>query len=333
MRTLRQVVPFLVVAFVVSPALVVAPATAGLPPVVNDACVEPSAGDARVSRPGVRDGSEVSDAQASAMQADLAAKLATKGYRMSVGSSATTATGVGRPVDLKPTSVTINVHAHAINNGAQTATRQEIVDQIAVLNAAYRGRTGGAATAFQFKLKSVQFPATTGWTDLVYGSAAERAMKSTLRVGGSADLNVYFTSLADDLLGWATFPSWYTAQPTMDGVVVHVESLPGRTAFEGYYDEGDTATHEVGHWLGLFHTFQNGCSSFGDYVTDTPAERMPAFECVERDTCNGDPGLDPINNFMDYTPDACMDEFTAGQAQRAAEQWVAYRATSRVPAA
>ena len=222
---------------------------------------------ARVSKPGARDGAEVSEAQAAAMQADLAAKLAAKGYRASGSASLTTVPGQATPVSLTPGSITINVYAHAINNGKATATRKEIVDQIAVLNDAYRGRTGGAATAFQFKLKAVQFPATTGWDNLVYGSAAEREMKSTLRVGGSADLNLYFTSLANDLLGWATFPSWYTAQPLMDGVVVHVESLPGRPLFEGWYDEGDTGTHEVGHWLGLFHTFQHGCSSFGDYVT------------------------------------------------------------------
>lgn len=309
-----------------------APVSAAPAPVSPDACVEESF-QARVSKPGARDGAEVSEAQAAAMQADLAAKLAAKGYRTSGSASLTTVPGQAKQVSLMPGSITINVYAHAINNGEATATRKEIVDQIAVLNDAYRGRTGGAATAFQFKLKTVQFPATTGWDNLVYGSTAEREMKSTLRVGGSADLNMYFTSLANDLLGWATFPSWYTAQPLMDGVVVHVESLPGRPLFEGWYDEGDTGTHEVGHWLGLFHTFQNGCSSFGDYVTDTPAERMPAFYCVERDTCNGDPGLDPINNFMDYTPDACMDEFTGGQAQRAAEQWVAYRATTKVPIA
>ncbi len=298
----------------------------------TEACVELGAADARVSKPGVRDWSEVTDTQAASMQADLAEKLAVKGFRPSGSSSGTQAKGAPVPVALPAGSVTINVYAHAINNGRQTATRKQIVDQIAVLNAAYKGRTGGAATAFQFRLKSVQFPTNTGWTSLSYGSTAEREMKSTLRVGGVADLNMYFTSLADDLLGWATFPSSYSARPEMDGVVVHVGSLPGRTEFAGDYDAGDTGTHEVGHWLGLLHTFQGGCSNNGDYVADTPAEKTPAFECVERDSCNGDAGFDPINNFMDYTPDACMDQFTAGQAQRAAEQWVAYRG-SPVPLA
>ncbi|TNM49584.1 zinc metalloprotease [Nocardioides albidus] len=219
------------------------------------------------------------------------------------------------------TGGTIDVHWHVINKGSSIADGNipdsQINAQINVLNSAF------AAWGWSFRLVSTDRITHPGWYVAEPGTTAEANMKTALRVGGADDLNIYSNSPGSDLLGWATFPASYASSPKNDGVVLLFSSLPGGSAAP--YNLGDTATHEVGHWMGLYHTFQGGCSKTGDYVADTAAERSAAYGCpAGRDTCKAG-GTDPINNFMDYSDDACMFEFTPGQDARMDAQFSTYR--------
>lgn len=215
-------------------------------------------------------------------------------------------------------SVNVNVVFHVINQGTGVEngdlTDQMINDQIAVLNSSFGNGTGGFNTPFRFTLQAVTRTTNAAWfTD---PDANEFAMKSALRQGDARTLNIYSVNPADNTLGWAYYPWVYSSQPIYDGVVILYSSVPGGSAAP--YNLGDTATHEVGHWLGLYHTFQGGCNKAGgDLVWDTPSERTAAFGCpVRRNTCRLGAGYDPTTNFMDYTDDVCMFKFSLGQAER-----------------
>ncbi|KAH6904667.1 pregnancy-associated plasma protein-A-domain-containing protein [Coprinopsis sp. MPI-PUGE-AT-0042] len=87
------------------------------------------------------------------------------------------------------------------------------------------------------------------------------------------------------------------------------------------FNDGRYLTHEVGHWVGLYHTFEGySCTGAGDYVDDTPAQASPSnpndSSCMSRDTCPGVAGVDPITSFMDYSHSACQTQFTNGQVNR-----------------
>ena len=201
--------------------------------------------------------------------------------------------------------------------------------QVRVLEDSFGGRTGGARSPFSFELAGVTRTTNQTWFDrMAVDFEVELEAKQALRRGGPETLNLY-TVDGGPYLGFAYFPSILTSATyaILDGVVLEWRSLPGGTF--AIYSEGDTATHEVGHWLALFHTFDGKCGVKGDDIDDTPAEFSPAFYCpVGRDTCSqtSKPGLDPIFNFMDYTQDSCMYMFTEGQVRRMQAAWAAYRA-------
>jgi hypothetical protein len=213
---------------------------------------------------------------------------------------------------------TVNVHFHIIQKGDDGYVDDAAIkQQMRVLNRSFERR------GVTFALDSVERVDNPSWFLGCQASGVEQQMKSTLHVGNASDLNVY-TCEPIGLLGRSTFPWWYADNPSGDGVMIHYGVTPGGRILS--YNTGETLVHETGHWLGLYHTFQGGCDGDGDYVADTPDEATAAYSCsIGLDTCPS-PGLDPTNNFMDYSGDACWIEFTRDQYTRMAEAYAIYRA-------
>jgi Spy/CpxP family protein refolding chaperone len=217
-------------------------------------------------------------------------------------------------------SIPVYVHVMAAANGNGDVTNNQVTRQIAEMNQDYAGGESSAAsnTGFSFTLAGVNRYYNNAW----HQDKQSSTYRSKTRQGGRNALNIWLVDFA--YLGVATFPWDYAKHPKIDGIRVEYSSLPGGSATN--YNQGKTATHESGHWLGLYHTFQGGCTTTNDEVADTPAQSSPTSGCpTGRDSCSL-PGLDPIHNYMDYSYDSCYDQFTPNQSTRMQQMYAAYRA-------
>ena len=230
------------------------------------------------------------------------------------------------------TAYEIPVVVHIIMNtsGTGALTDQQVQSQIDILNEDFQALAGtnganGNNVRVRFKLATTDPAgnATTGITRTTNDSWFNDSgtYYNTLAWNPNNYLNIY-TNNASGALGYVPFfPQSGQAGTNADRVVILYSSF-GRNAPLVPYDQGRTATHEVGHYLGLYHTFQGGCASAtmptcyttGDLICDTNSEQSPRFGCPAGATsCSS---LDPITNYMDYTDDLCMEEFTPEQALR-----------------
>ncbi|POS71985.1 metalloprotease [Diaporthe helianthi] len=216
-------------------------------------------------------------------------------------------------------TIEVNVYFHVLATSTSASggylTTSQISAQLDAMNTA-------------FAPHGVSFVnAGTDWTvnSNYANDGSETTMKRALRKGTYADLNLYFVYSMEPL-GYCYYPTTTSGSDSsfyLDGCTILASTVPGG---EAPFDLGLTAVHEVGHWFGLYHTFEGGCA-VGDRVDDTPAEASFASGCpVGRDTCTA-AGVDPIHNYMDYTDDACYEEFTPGQEDRIYSYWNEYRAS------
>ncbi|WP_276876652.1 M43 family zinc metalloprotease [Chryseobacterium joostei] len=249
--------------------------------------------------------------------------------------------------------VTIPVVVHVIHGGQPVGTAPNIIDeqvmsQITVMNQDFRKLAGtpgfnnnvvGADVQLQFALAKVDPNGNpTNGIDRVNFCASsfnKLTIDTTIKPETIWDPTQYmnmwsvaFAAPNDDLLGYAQFPDGSNLpglDPLMgygmtDGVVASYNAfgssdLGNNFILNPFYNKGRTMTHEVGHFLGLRHIW--GDSPCGDdFCADTPVAHKANYECLEIVSCNDPSVLEMVQNFMDYTNDACMNIFTINQKDR-----------------
>lgn len=223
----------------------------------------------------------------------------------------------------------IDVYIHVVTTAAHVGiiTPAQVKAQVLALNAAYN--THGIV----FTLRGSDYTSNDAWA-IGASPADDMAMKTALRKGTYASLNLYFqTDLAGGVLGKCTLPTSVGIKPLKSAYAVDGCNIAAGTVPQGPiygYNQGKTAVHETGHWLGLLHTFEGySCVGNGDFVVDTPMESQSTDGCPvspAKNTCGSvRAGTDPIHNYMDYSTDACYVRFTVGQEQRMKTLWEQFR--------
>jgi len=223
--------------------------------------------------------------------------------------------------------ITVVFHILRSNSGQGNVTDANVLEQIDVLNEDFRAIAGtngqpGYDTQIQFKLATTdpsgnptnginRYNNTTWYND-------SGNYWNSIAWDPDNYLNIY-TNQASGALGYVPFLPHQGSVGSNADRVVSLWSAVGKNAPIGPpYNQGRTVTHEVGHYLGLYHTFQSGCGSSacyssGDRICDTNPESQPHFGCGNNNSC-GSP--DPTTNYMDYSDDLCMNRFTQEQARR-----------------
>jgi len=228
----------------------------------------------------------------------------------------------------------IPVVVHVIHDGGtNNISDAQIQSQIDVLNEDFRKITGtngdgnGVDTEIQFCLakKTPDGKCTNGivriLSTLSNHQTYQRSMLKQLTYWDNTRyLNMYVVKSingSSGILGYSSFPG---GPPDEDGIVVR-HNYFGKIGTAAA-SIGRTTTHEIGHWFGLYHTFNGGCGvdtcADGDYVCDTPPAANPNFGCPTINSCSIDfPDVnDQIQNYLDYSDDNCKDMFTMGQKTR-----------------